>query len=138
MAHALAGPTQQLCRIRERRSVKKTNVDVRLENPDIGKRRVFDTCGRQVIMQNLANVRAEASHALKPHPRERAELGRVSIEPRFNIGSAYNCSAESKKSLCCPHRYRMTRRWSRVAALFVISVSRGGPTESDAYCAGPP
>src|SRR5579863_394883 len=66
MAHELAGALQQASRIRQRCTLKESNVYVRREYVDVAKGCISQTCSRTAVMQKLPDLVATVSHHLKP------------------------------------------------------------------------
>jgi hypothetical protein len=74
MAHELAGALQQTSRIRQRCSLKESNVYVGREYVDVTKGRISQTCSRTAVMQKLPDFVSTVSHHLKPFLRDGSQL----------------------------------------------------------------
>src|SRR5262249_57989447 len=87
VAHALARAFEQAGGIREHCAIVEADIRMSLECVDISKRRVPHTSDRTSVVQELADIGAAATHALKPCPRHQSErIGELrKPSPRLTI-----------------------------------------------------
>jgi len=81
VTHAFAGSFQQAGRILQLRTMEETHIDMILEHAYVRERRVFNTCGGEAIVHQLANVFAALPYSLKPRLGKTAQLLRLLRQP---------------------------------------------------------
>src|SRR5712664_188227 len=97
MAHELAGTLQQAGRIRQRCAVKEPHVYVRMENIDVAKGRISQTCNRAAVMQKLPDFVSAFSHYLKPLMRNGSQSTCMLFHPRIDGGIPLDSAVESQQ-----------------------------------------
>src|SRR5689334_5743753 len=81
MAHESAGTFQQALRIVDLSAPKEPDIDVILEDIDIGECRVTYTRRRMSVMQQLSNIGSALAHGLEPALRDRPQFTRMATHP---------------------------------------------------------
>jgi hypothetical protein len=96
MAHSLAGALQQAGGISQFGAVEESDVDVRGECIDIGKRRISETCNGTAVMQKFPNFVAARSHDFKPVTRDGAQFRLLYFHPDFDGGITLDGAVEAQ------------------------------------------
>jgi hypothetical protein len=94
MPQAFSGAFEKVGPVGERRSMEEPDIHVSAEGVDIGKCGVFHTGDGMAVVQELANVRATAAHALKPWLRHPSQLVVGFTEPHVNATISLNGAGE--------------------------------------------
>lgn len=97
MSHRLARSLEKSRWIREGCTVEESDVDVILEDTDVGKRRIIDADCWESVMEEFSNVGAALPHSRKTRLRQHAELVWLSGEKGRNCGSAVDGAVEPQK-----------------------------------------
>ena len=97
MAHELAGALQQTSRIRQRCSLKESNVYVGREYVDVTKGWISQTCSRTAVMQKLPDFVSTVSHHLKPFLRDGSQLTCMLFHPAIDGRITLDSAVQSKQ-----------------------------------------
>jgi hypothetical protein len=114
VTHVLASAFEQASRIGKLSAAKEANVDVSIEDANVGECRILDTGGGIAIVQQLVNVVSTVAHDLKPAPGDCSQLAGAPVKPGINSRIPPDGTSESEElahgdQVTMPHQQRADR-----------------------------